>query len=128
MEDLMNSSQLSTPISYGSILVSPVDRFKQTMTEAYVAQGLGFHVSEIDENVLASVSNSICLEDVRSALFGIDGLKAPGAVSKAFSSGEVPSNLNHTIIALIIPKVEGPQHMKNFRPISLCNTVYKIIS
>jgi hypothetical protein len=87
--------------------------------------------------------------DVKNAMFSIGSLKAPGfdgfpalfyqsywniyapeifsTVQQAFSSGEIPMGLNHTIISLI-PKVPGPQRMAQFRPISLCTTVYKVIS
>lgn len=37
------------------------------------------------------------------------------------------TEINHTFITLI-PKVENPESANNFRPISLCSTIYKIIA
>lgn len=42
-------------------------------------------------------------------------------------SGEMPPDLNHTLIALI-PKVNSPKFVYDNRPISLCNVWYKLIS
>jgi hypothetical protein len=42
-------------------------------------------------------------------------------------SGKLSGGLNATFIALI-PKVNKPQCFRDFRPISLCNLCYKIIS
>lgn len=39
----------------------------------------------------------------------------------------MPSPLNHTSISLI-PKTNSPEHPHQFRPISLCNVLYKIFS
>ena len=48
-------------------------------------------------------------------------------VKKVFEEKSVPEYLNRTIIALI-PKIQSPETLNNYRPISLCNTVYKIIT
>lgn len=39
----------------------------------------------------------------------------------------VPSLLNETMISLI-PKCPNPENFNNYRPISLCNTIYKVIT
>lgn len=88
-------------------------------------------------------------EEVREALFMMNPNKAPGpdgltagfyqhhwelirpAVTRAvldfLSGGDMPEKVNLTTIVLI-PKVRQPQAMKQYRPISLCNVVYKICS
>ena len=48
-------------------------------------------------------------------------------VQKFFYSGELDERINQTNICLI-PKTERPRAMTEFRPISLCNVSYKIIS
>jgi hypothetical protein len=48
-------------------------------------------------------------------------------ISVAFETGEFPQSLSETLVALI-PKVDCPTNFKEFRPISLCNTVYKLIT
>jgi hypothetical protein len=49
------------------------------------------------------------------------------AVLDFLNSGRMLGCINFTHIVLI-PKVKNPQYMSQFRPISLCNVIYKIIS
>ena len=46
---------------------------------------------------------------------------------QALNSGIVPESLNSTFISLI-SKVKNPKKVSEFRPISLCNVVYKLIA
>ena len=48
-------------------------------------------------------------------------------VKGIFSSSMIPEYLNHTLITLI-PKCKNPESFNHYRPISLCNTVYKVVS
>ncbi|XP_075640364.1 uncharacterized protein LOC142612127 [Castanea sativa] len=88
-------------------------------------------------------------EDIKATLFQMQDLKAPGpnrfptlfykqlwttigndvieAVTSFFRLGSMPREVNRSLIVLI-PKVSNPSSVNNFRPISLCNVVYKIIS
>ena len=43
-----------------------------------------------------------------------------------FYSSNMPKSWNHTVISLI-PKIQNPTNLKSYRPISLCNVVYKVI-
>lgn len=47
-------------------------------------------------------------------------------VLEFFATGSMPDGVNDTTIVLI-PKVPHPKDLKDFRPISLCNVVYKIV-
>ena len=88
-------------------------------------------------------------EEVVVALRSMEPLKAPGpdrllpiffqqfwltigdevveVVLNFLNSGNSPPSINHTYITLI-PKVKSPTKVSEFRPISLYNIVYKLIS
>lgn len=89
------------------------------------------------------------LEEVRVATFALQPNKAPGPdgmnaeffkrcwefmghdiwllVEEFRKKRKFVKELNHTVICLI-PKKDVCTSMKDYRPISLCNTVYKIIA
>ena len=94
-------------------------------------------------------SETPSLVETKEALFSIGGTKAPGddgfhavffqhfwdninndyyeLIKKIFKDCTIPSSLNTTLISLI-PKIENPLRVQNFRPISLVNTTYKIVT
>ena len=48
-------------------------------------------------------------------------------VKNFLHGGDMPAGWNETVVVLI-PKVPNPERLKDLRPISLCNVVYKIAS
>lgn len=104
------------------------------------------HLSEEDVKMLLE---PYTLGEVKKALFSMHPNKAPGldgfpasffqhlwpnlerpvskAVLKVFNNEEDITSWNSTLIVLI-PKVREPREVKDYRPISLCNTIYKIVS
>lgn len=64
---------------------------------------------------LLAFIRDVCAADMYSLVRGI------------FRSCEVPAVLNRTLITLV-PKVENPLTMMQLRPISLCNTFYKVLT
>jgi hypothetical protein len=44
-----------------------------------------------------------------------------------FINGHIPQGVNDTAI-VIIPKIDQPETLKDFRPISLCTVIYKVIA
>ena len=57
----------------------------------------------------------------------IVGSSVVNCVLQTLRTGVMPDGLNETFICLI-PKENCPQKIMEFRPISLCNVVYKIVS
>jgi len=86
---------------------------------------------------------------IKNALFSTPNIKSPGpngfnsgffkhtwhslgalvcsAVREFFTKGNMPSYLSETKLVLI-PKVDHPHNVSEYRPILCCNVIYKVIS
>lgn len=49
------------------------------------------------------------------------------SLENALMNGEFPVHLNRSLITLI-PKIDNPENITQFRPITLCNVSYKIVT
>lgn len=59
--------------------------------------------------------------------WNLTGDKLVNLIREAFRDGKIDLELNRTIIVLV-PKVEGPEKISQFRPISLCTVPLKVIT
>lgn len=107
---------------------------------------LPFRCSETDKALLNS---RVTAEEITKVLFSMSNDKSPGpdgytaefykatwdiigtefilAVQSFFEKSFLPKGINSTILALI-PKKSEVKEMKDYRPISCCNVLYKVIS
>ncbi|KAL0890312.1 hypothetical protein Bca101_014295 [Brassica carinata] len=107
---------------------------------------LQFQCSQID---CVKLEKEVTSEEIKDVIFGMASNKSPGpdgytteffkgawgvigadiivAIQSFFIKGFLPKGLNSTILALI-PKKEEAKMMKDYRPISCCNVLYKVIS
>ena len=101
----------------------------------------------ITEKMNLSLTHDFMEIEVSEALQQMAPLKAPGpdempplfyqhfwntvdkdvtsSILSWLNSGTLPNPINHTFITLI-PKTDNPEYVHQFRPISLCNVLYKI--
>lgn len=105
-----------------------------------------FSCSDVQSALLSALPTD---EEVMRTLFKLNPNKSPGpdgltsrfyscswrvlgqevtsGIIRFFSSCEMPTATNSTILTLI-PKFPGATIIKDYRPISCCNTLYKVIS
>lgn len=107
----------------------------------------------IQPSILEKDNERLCAiptpKDIKATLFMMQDLKALGldsfpvafyksywpivgenltqAIICFFQCGSMPKEINSSLIVLT-PKVSSPLTFNNYRPISLCNVVYKVIS
>ena len=110
-------------------------------------------LATMERKITQAMNQKLCApysaEEVRQALFQMHPSKSPGpdgmsclffqkiwhiinedvvgAVLSVLHSGHVLRKINFTHVVLI-PKINDPRSVSDYRPISLCNVIYKIIS
>lgn len=126
------------------LTLEPADIEVKTVEE--LQDILPFRCSEEER---AKLIKTVTKEKIREVVFKMPSNKSPGpdgytteffktswsiigkdltaAVQSFFSRGFLPKGLNSTILAFI-PKKESAQEMRDYRPISCCNVLYKVIS
>jgi hypothetical protein len=103
----------------------------------------------ISEDMNAVLCKDFSSEEIADAIFQICPLKASGpdgfpaqffqrnwevmkhdvirGVKEFFATGRMPPGVNDTAIVLNLKK-DVPELLKDFRPISLCNVIYKVVT
>ncbi|MCI13441.1 RNA-directed DNA polymerase (Reverse transcriptase), partial [Trifolium medium] len=106
-------------------------------------------ISALDETAMAELAKPVTKKEVFDALMSMKSYKAPGPdgfqpiffklfwkdigddlwnfVKLAFENGMYDKQVSETLIVLL-PKGDNQVTFKDFRPISLCNVIYKLIS
>lgn len=129
---------------YHDLFSSP--RHEDLNMESTVLEALSPCISAEENQNLILIPSA---KEIRAAVFDIHPGKAPGPdgfsacffhsnweaigptiiseIQEFFSTGIMPLNLNATHIHLI-PKIQGPKKVADYRPIALCNVYYKAIS
>ncbi|GKC60581.1 protein LAZ1 [Tanacetum coccineum] len=109
----------------------------------------GLFSKTIDPTKAILMTREFTDEEVRKSIFSIGDSKSPGpngftstffkhswdtvgidvckAVRDFFANGRILQEINHAILALL-PKVPTPTRINDYRPISCCNVIYKVIS
>jgi len=116
------------------------------VTESELETLMTFRCSEEDKGMLTT---EVTKEEIKRVVFSVPKDKSLGpdgyttefykatwdiigeefvlAIKSFFEKGFLPKGVNSTILALIPKKLEEIE-MKDYRPISCCNVIYKVIS
>uniref|UniRef100_A0A803P6P3 Uncharacterized protein n=1 Tax=Cannabis sativa TaxID=3483 RepID=A0A803P6P3_CANSA len=127
-EDIFQASnvdELALASTLDCIPAMVTDEPNQALTKS-------FTVTDVDAALKSMGSNKSPSIDGMSAMFYQQNWSTvrdifSKVVLSILNDGADPTILNRTIITLI-PKIKKPQQMKDFRPISLCNIISKLVS
>ena len=129
-----------------------VSFFQNLFTESVsdnVLADLSFIHKSVSQSQAGELTRHITPEEIKGSIFRMKADKSPGpdgfnagffqklwhivgndviyAVTSFFESGKLLKEFNHTSLTLV-PKVQNPTRMTDFRPISCCNLIYKCMS
>ena len=136
----------------GQISTVIINYFKDLFTSAgrddldIVERALTPKITAEDNELLVSIPSAT---EIKDAIFSVHADKAPGPdgfsasffhsnwdaigvdivleVQQFFETGFLPEKINETFVRLI-PKIQNPKAVSDYRPIALCNVYYKIFS
>lgn len=119
------------------------------LSQESIAMIYSFAKFKCDVSMQDMLSKPVTLEEIKGELFAMPSNKSPGpdgytaeffkkmwkaygikfstAITEFFSSGKLLKQWNCTSITLV-PKKPNADRISDFRPISCCNVLYKVIS
>jgi hypothetical protein len=126
------------PLSFASLTIS--DAIINTIVKLYIYE---------TQNESGNLIRPFSVDEVKNVVWDCDSYKSPGPDGVSFGfikhfwqelkedfmrfllefhrNGKLSKGINSTFIALI-PKVDSPQRLNDFRPISLVGCMYKVLA
>ena len=125
-ENLFSTSQ---PMNIDDVVANVSHVVSEDMNKALVRE---FTASEVEIAIKQMAPTKAPGPDGMPPVFyqkfwHVVGSDVTKAVLSCLNSGRILKSINHTFITLV-PKVKSPERVTEFRPISLCNVIYKLIS
>ncbi|PKU74516.1 Putative ribonuclease H protein [Dendrobium catenatum] len=121
----------STPSNNRDTVVSTILKHFQELYNPPPSQNhsldslpIGYTIPETCHHALTSYIQE---EEIKKAVFQGNSTSAPGAIRSFFFKGYIPNGVKATALA-IIPKHKNATSIADYRPIALCNVLYKIIA
>ncbi|XP_026399680.1 uncharacterized protein LOC113295564 [Papaver somniferum] len=148
---IQNSSQqwLTTPTDISEELITFFKTLFQEYTNTNIPSNMKHSSYIMDPEVNSSISDTPSGEEIWNVVRKMNSYGSPGpdgypvvfykncwpiigedttkCIQQIFISGNIPSKINHTHLCLI-PKVKNPVLAIEYRPIALCNVLYKIVA